>query len=122
MLLYISHINVSPQIGALMGGLLVLLLTTWMFRMLILQIGQNPEFYLTKEITFTLILKCYTNFTRTASNLSVCSMYLTDVKLELTKERRMFSGAAQFKVDLLHKMNGQCLQRKLNKTCTHFDG
>lgn len=57
----------------------------------------------------------------TVSNLSVCSTYLTNIKLGLTKKGRMFSVVAQFKFDLFHKKYGQCLQRKLNMTYTHFN-
>ena len=84
--------------------------------------GQNPEFYLAMEISFTLIFEVFYWFTMTVSNLSVWSTYLTNIKLGPTKDGRMFSVVAQFKMDSFHKKNGQNLQRKVNMTYTHFDG
>lgn len=84
--------------------------------------GQNPEFYLEMKTTLTLIFKFYTDFTITASNLTLFSMYLTNIKLELRKDGRILGAVAQFNNNLFHKRNKQCLQRKLNTTYAHFDG
>lgn len=84
--------------------------------------SQNPEFYLEMKNTLTLIFKFYTDFTITASNLTVFSTYLTNIKLELRKDGRMSGVVAQFNINLFHKRKEQCLQREPNMTYTHFDG
>lgn len=83
--------------------------------------GQN-QFYLEMKSTLTFLFMFYTDFTITASNLTVFSTYLTNIKFELRKEGRTLGVVAQFNINLLPKMNEQSLQRKLNMGYTHFDG
>lgn len=84
--------------------------------------GPKSSFISQWKLHLLSFFKCYTGFTMTVSNLSVYSTYLTNIKLGLRKEGRMFSTVAQFKMDLFCKKNGQHLQRKLNMIYTHFDG
>lgn len=84
--------------------------------------GPKSSFISQWKLHLHSFFKCYTGFTTTVSNLSLYSIYLTNIKLGLRKEGRMFSTVAQFKMDLFYKKNGQHLQRKLNMTYTHFDG
>lgn len=79
--------------------------------MFTLQMGQKT-FFLEIKTTLTLIFKFYTDFTSTASTLTVFSTYLTNIKSELRQEGRMLGVVVQFNINLFPKRNKQSLQRK----------